>query len=162
MTTKTLLVIAALVAGFLVMAARAGAQTGDQTDARADATAWSAVHLDEFRQLAREVTLTATRAHAAAKRDVGAFPNRGGQFVGELNYLVARSRDLEVLSVGEVSPQQAGPIVDRLMKDAREVDRGMREAKVFGSVWGDTSGTITTLERMASLARSWPVRFERR
>lgn len=155
MTTKTMLVIAALVAGFLVMAARGGAQTQNQTDARADATAWSAVHLDEFRQLAREVALTATRAHAAAKRDVGEFPDRGGQFVGELNYLMARSRDLEVLAVdGEVSRQQAGPIVDRLIKDARQVDRGMREAKVFGSVWNDTSGTITTLERMASLARS--------
>lgn len=156
---KTLLVIAALVAGFLVMAARGGAQTQIQTEARAEAradvTAWSAVNLDEFRQLAREVALTATRAHAAAKRDAGAFPDRGRQFVGELNYLMARSRDLEVLSVGGVvSPREAGPIIDRLIKDARQVDRGMREAKVFGSVWDDTSGTITTLERMASLARS--------
>jgi len=117
--------------------------------------ALSGVRLQEFRQLAQDVDSSATRAHDRAKRDLANYPERGPQFLGELSYFAAQSRDLETrASAAQVDPQQIGPIVDRLLEEARQADRRMRDARVFTSVWDDSGRTITILYRMASLVRS--------
>lgn len=117
--------------------------------------ALSGSRLREFRQLAEEVDISATRAHERAKRDVGDYPQRGRQFLGELHYLAAQSRDLRSRTdAGQVDPQQIGPIVDRLLEDARQTDRRMRDADVFASVRDDSGRTIAILQQMASLVRS--------
>ena len=117
--------------------------------------ALSGVRLQEFRQLAQDVDNSATRAHDRAKRDLANYPERGPQFLGELSYFAAQSRDLETrASAAQVDPQQIGPIVDRLLEEARQADRRMRDARVFTSVWDDSGRTITILHRMASLVRS--------
>ena len=117
--------------------------------------ALSGSRLQEFRQLAHEVDSSATGAHERARRDVRNYPDRGRQFLGELNYFAVRSRDLyHRANTGQVNPQQIGPVVDLLLEEARQADRSMRDARVFTSVWDDSGWTITRLERMASLVRS--------
>lgn len=117
--------------------------------------ALSGPSLQEFRQLARDLDLSATRAHARAKRERGDYPDRGDQFLGELNHFATRSRDLRRRAdAGQVNPQQIGPLVDRVLEDARQADRRMRDARVFTSVWDDSGRTIIILQRMASLVRS--------
>jgi len=117
--------------------------------------ALSGARLQEFRQLAQDVDGSATRAHDRAKRDLGDYPERGPQFLGELNYFAVQSRNLEIRAkAAQVNPQQIGPVVDRLLEEARQADRRMRDARVFTSVWDDSGRTITILHRMASLVRS--------
>jgi hypothetical protein len=111
--------------------------------------------LEEFRQLADDVDVSATRAHGAAKRDLGNYRERGRQFLAELHYFAVQSRSLRSrAAAGQVNPQQFGPLVDRLLDEARQADRRMRDARVFTSVWDDSGRTITLLHRMASLVRS--------
>ena len=117
--------------------------------------ALSGVRLQEFRQLAQDVDSSATRAHDRAKRALGDYPERGPQFLGELNYFAVQSHDLESRAkAAQVDPQKIGPFVDRLLEEARQADRRMRDARVFTSVWDDSGRTITILHRMASLVRS--------
>ena len=117
--------------------------------------ALSGSRLQEFRQLARDVDTSATRAHETARRDLREYPQRGQQFLGELNYFAARSRALDDrANAARVDPQQIGPVVDVLLEEARQADRRMRDARVFTSVWDDSGRTITLLQRMASLVRS--------
>jgi hypothetical protein len=117
--------------------------------------ALSGSRLEEFRQLARELDASATQAHERAKRDVGEYRSRGQQFLGELYYFEVQSRDLRGRAdAAQVHPQQVGPVVDRLLEEARLADRRMRDARVFTSVWDDSGRTITLLRRMAGLVRS--------
>jgi len=116
--------------------------------------ALSGSRLQEFRQLAHDVDVNASGAHAKARRELGDYTDRGQQFLGELNYFAAQSRDLHrQADAGPVNPEQIGPIVDRLLADARQADRSMRDARVFTSVWADSGSTITMLNRMAGLVR---------
>lgn len=117
--------------------------------------ALSGSRLSEFRQLAQRVDISATQAHERAKREVGNYPQRGQQFLGELQYFAAQSRDLRSRAdAAQVDPQRIGPIVDRLLEDARQGDRRMRDARAFASVWDDSGRTIVILRQMASLVRS--------
>jgi hypothetical protein len=116
--------------------------------------ALSGLRLQEFRELAAELTTSADRAHESAKRDLGEYPSRGQQFLGELHYFAVQIRGLSQKSHAEINPQKMGPLVDALLDDARQADRRMRDARVFRSVWDDSGYTITLLHRMASLVRS--------
>lgn len=117
--------------------------------------ALSGSRLQEFRQLADDVDRNATRAHERARREVGDYPQRGQQFLGELHYFAAQSRGLHSRAdARQVNPQQIGTAVNLLLEDARQADRSMRDARVFTSVWDDSGRTITMLRRMASLVRS--------
>lgn len=117
--------------------------------------ALSGSRLQEFRQLANDLEISATQAHETAKRDLGGYRERGQQFLGELHHFAVQSRGLHSRAdAAPVNPQQMGPIVDGLLEDARQADRRMRDARVFTSVWDDSGRTITILHRMASLVRS--------
>lgn len=117
--------------------------------------ALSGPRLQEFRQLANELALSANQAHETAKRELGEYPGRGRQFLGELYYFATQIRGLSGRAdVVQINPQKIGPLVDQLLEDARQADRRMRDAKVFKSVWDDSGRSITILHRMASLVRS--------
>jgi hypothetical protein len=117
--------------------------------------ALSGLRLREFRQLVRDLDASASVAHERAKRNLGGYPGRGQQFLGELNYFASRSRDFRTrVDAGDADPQQMGPVVDHLLEEARQADRRMRDAQVFTQVWDDSGRIITILERMASLVRS--------
>ena len=110
--------------------------------------------LDQFRQLTRDLESTTTRAHTRAGSEVGSY-DRGEQFLGELSHFAVQSRSLRLRAdAGQVEPQEIGPIVDRLLEEARLADRRMRDAKAFPQVWDDSARTITILHRMTTLVRS--------
>jgi hypothetical protein len=117
--------------------------------------ALSVSRLQEFRELAHDLDMSATEAHDRAKRNVGEYRARGPQFLGELYYFEVQSRDLRRRAdAAQVDPHQIGPMVDHLLEEARQADRRMRDARVFTTVWDDSARTITILRRMASLVRS--------
>jgi hypothetical protein len=110
--------------------------------------------LEQFRQLVHELEISATRAHARAKKEESRY-ERGRQFLGELGYFEAQSRDLHLRAdAGDVAPQEIGPIVDHLLEEARQADRRLRDAQTFPEIWDDSGRTITILQRMTTLVRS--------
>ena len=110
--------------------------------------------LEQFRQLVHDLEVSATRAHSRAKKEESRY-ERGSQFLGELGYFEAQSRDLHLRAdAGDVAPQEIGPIVDHLLEEARLADRRMRDAQTFSEVWDDSGRTITILQRMTTLVRS--------
>lgn len=110
--------------------------------------------LEQFRQLAHDLEVSTTRALATSKREVRNY-DRGQQFLGELTYFAAQSRDLHLRAdAGDVDPQEIGPIVDHLLEEARLADRRMRDAETFPQVWDDSGRSITILQRMTTLVRS--------
>lgn len=117
--------------------------------------ALAGAQLQEFRDLAGELEGSAARAYGRAREELGSYASRGQQFLGELHYFAAVSRDLRARAdAGIVNPKSVGPIVDDVLKEAREADRRMREANVFKEVWEDSSRTITILQQMTGLVRS--------
>lgn len=119
------------------------------------APALSGLTLEQLRQLAAELEQSAAAAHESARRQLHAYQDRGAQFLGELEYFAARSKDLRAQAEsGDVHPQAMSHTVDRLLEEARSADRAMRAAAVFTSVWSDSGRTITILEQMAGLVRS--------
>jgi hypothetical protein len=111
--------------------------------------------LERFRELAAELDGSAGKAYSRARDEVGRYRSRGEQFLGELHYFAAVSRDLRTRAdAGSVSPKSVGSVVDDLLREAREADRRMREANVFTEVWEDSSRTIAILQQMAALVRS--------
>ena len=119
------------------------------------APALSGATLEQFRRLARDLDASAAGAHDQARQKVGAYRARGEQFLGELGYFAARSRELRTRAEsGDVFPKATARRVDELLAEARQADRTMREAEVFTTVWSDSGRTIAILEQMASLVRS--------
>jgi len=110
--------------------------------------------LEQFRQLVHDLEISATRAHARARKESSRY-ERGRQFLGELGYFEAQSRDLHLRAdAGDVAPQEIGPIVDHLLEEARLADRRMRDAQTFPEVWDDSGHAITILQRLTTLVRS--------
>jgi hypothetical protein len=117
--------------------------------------ALSGAPLERFRELAAALEESAGGAHGKALKEIGNYQDRGRQFLGELQYFAALSRDLHARAdATAVNPKAIGAIVDDLLKEARATDRRMRDAAVFKEVWTDSSRTITILQEMASLVRS--------
>jgi hypothetical protein len=69
----------------------------------------------QFRPLAVALEESATRAHSRARQELGSYASRGPQFLGELQYFAAVSRDRRTrVDAGGVSPKGVGSIVDDL------------------------------------------------
>jgi hypothetical protein len=115
----------------------------------------SGPRLEAVRVLARDLDISAARAYETAKREVAGYRLRGPQFLAELQYFATRSRELRTrVEAGDLDHRPIGPMVDRLLAEARGADRQMRDALVFTEVWDDSGRTITLLERMTSMLRS--------
>jgi hypothetical protein len=111
--------------------------------------------LARFQELAALLDESASGALKRAREGLGLYPERGAQFVGELHYFAALTRELRSRAeAGSVSPKAVGTIVDDLLKEARAADRRMRDAGVFKEVWNESSRSITLLQAMANLVRS--------
>jgi hypothetical protein len=117
--------------------------------------ALSGERLERFRGLAAAVEAAAAEGYALARDKAGSYPSRGTQFVGELRYFAAATRDLRARAAGPLVSQKAiGPAVDGLLAEAREADGRMRAALVFKEVWDLSSRIVDTLQQMARLVRS--------
>ncbi len=79
--------------------------------------ALSGLRLQEFQGLAAELATSANRAHESAKRDVGEYPGRGPQFLGELYHFAVQIRGL-----GQKSRRRDQPAEDRTAR--RRAARG--------------------------------------
>src|SRR5207245_9066349 len=74
------------------------------------AAALSGSRLQEFRQLAHDVDSNATLAHETAQREVGDYPHRGQQLLGELHYFPAQRPGRHSRpAAGHVPPQGNRP-----------------------------------------------------
>jgi hypothetical protein len=111
--------------------------------------------LDRFRTLAEAVEADAAAGYALARDKAGRYPARGTQFVGELRYFAAATRDLRVRAAGPAAGRAAlGAAVDALLAEARDADGRMRDAQVFTEVWQHSSRIVAALQQMARLVRS--------
>ena len=83
--------------------------------------------LARFQELAAALDESTAGAHSRARQELDGYPGRGAQFVGELHYFAALTKDVRARAdTGSVSPRAVGPVVDDLLKEAREADRRMR------------------------------------
>jgi len=110
--------------------------------------------LEEFRRLAHELDTNALRAHQIAETNPVNYTDRQQQFLADLRRFAERTRDVHNRADADVvNPREIGPIVNDLLRDARETDRSLRETRVFPQVWDQWSRTIDVLNRMAEVVR---------
>jgi hypothetical protein len=107
--------------------------------------------LREFRRLANSLDVETERAVSVAEQSP-IQSDRGDRSLADLRAFAQRASDLNQSSGADVlNPREIGPVVGRLMDDARQNDRSMRASNVFPEVeWG---ASIRLLEQMASVVR---------
>ncbi len=104
--------------------------------------------LREFRRLANSLNVQSDRAVSEAEQS----PDRNNRSLAELRHFAQRTSDLNRSSgAGALNPREIGPVVDRLMDDARQNDRSMRENGEFPRV--EWAASIRLLEQMASIVQ---------
>jgi hypothetical protein len=108
----------------------------------------------EFRLLARQLDDQASRARdAAASGTDGSY--RARTVRRNIEQISDRARLLrERAEMGELTPREAVPTVDRLLDEARRTDESLRSVRADGYVREAWAQTIDTLEKMVDLARS--------
>ena len=110
--------------------------------------------LDEFRRLAHEVVVRATLARDTAERAGGAYNDTARRVVSDMSYVVSGARDLDTrASTSSVDRRDVRTSVDRLLEDARRVDRSMRDANVYSGAWTDWAEVLRQLQRLSDIAR---------
>lgn len=110
--------------------------------------------LQEFRRLAHELDTSALRAHQLAETSMASHSHRHQQFLADLRRFAERAQDIHKRADNNiVDPRDIGPIVNKLLTDARSTDRSLRETRVFPEVWDQWTRTIDVLNRMADLVR---------
>jgi hypothetical protein len=117
------------------------------------AGALAGARLQQFRELADQLDRSARRTLMAAERSA---PNteRARGILADLRHFAGQALNVHDRSdANEVAPREIGGIIDRLLEDARRVDRNMRDARAFSDVWDEWSRTIDILNRMAALLR---------
>lgn len=104
--------------------------------------------LREFRRLANSLNVESDRAVSLAEQG----PDRGNRSLAELRRFARRTSDLSRSTGADaLDPREIGPVVDRLMDDARQNDRSMREGGDFPRV--EWAASIRLLEQMASIVQ---------
>jgi hypothetical protein len=104
--------------------------------------------LREFRRLANSLNVQSDRAVSAAEQS----PDRNNRSLADLRHFAQRTSDLNRSSGADaLNPREIGPVVGRLMDDARQNDRSMRENSEFPRV--EWAASIRLLEQMASIVQ---------
>jgi hypothetical protein len=110
--------------------------------------------LEEFRRLARELDQAALRSHRIAETTRVSYTSRHEEFLSDLRRFAERAHDVRVRAdAGQVYPREMAPIVSRLLQDARDTDRSLRDTRVFPEVWDQWGETIGVLNQMVDLVR---------
>lgn len=110
--------------------------------------------LDEFRRQAHEVVVRATLARDTAERAGGAYNDSARRIVSDMSYVISGARDLDTrASSSSVDRRDVRTSVDRLLEDARRVDRSMRDANVYSGAWTDWAEVLRLLQRLSDIAR---------
>jgi hypothetical protein len=110
--------------------------------------------LDDFRRTAHEVVVRATLARDSAERAGGTYSEPARRVLADMTYFVSGARDLESrASASTVDRRDVRSYVDRLLEDARRIDRSMRESSSYSGAWTDWSEVIRLLQRLSDIAR---------
>lgn len=110
--------------------------------------------LEDFRRNAHEVVVRATLARDAAERAGGAYTDSARRVLADMSYVVSGARDLESrLSATTVYRSDLRSSVDRLLEDARRVDRSMRDANLYSGAWTDWMEVMRLLQRLSDMVR---------
>jgi hypothetical protein len=110
--------------------------------------------LDDFRRTAHEVVVRATLARDSAERAGGTYSEPARRVLADMTYFVSGARDLESrASASTVDRRDVRSYVDRLLEDARRIDRSMRESSSYSGAWTDWSEVIRLLQRLSDMAR---------
>jgi hypothetical protein len=110
--------------------------------------------LDDFRRTAHEVVVRATLARDSAERAGGTYSEPARRVLADMTYFVSGARDLESrASASTVDRRDVRSFVDRLLEDARRIDRSMRDTSSYSGAWTDWSEVIRLLQRLSDIAR---------
>ena len=110
--------------------------------------------LDDFRRTAHEVVVRATLARDSAERAGGAYTDSARRAVADMSYVVSGARDLESrASSSTLDRRDVRTTIERLLEDARRVDRSMRDTNVYSGAWTDWAEVIRLLQRLNDLVR---------
>jgi hypothetical protein len=103
--------------------------------------------LREFRRLANRLSVESDRVVSVAEQG-----NDRGRSLGELRRFARRTSDLSRSTGADaLDPREIGPVVDGLIDDARQNDRGPREGGDSPRV--EWAASIRLLEQMASIVQ---------
>lgn len=110
--------------------------------------------LEQFQRLAHDLDQNALRSHQIAETNRATYGSRQQEFLADLRRFAERAHDVHVRAdAGTVDPREMAPIVSRLLQDARDTDRSLRDTRVFPEVWDQWSETINVLNQMVELVR---------
>jgi len=110
--------------------------------------------LDDFRRTAHEIVVRATLARDSAERAGGTYSEPARRVLADMTYFVSGARDLESrASASTVDRRDVRSYVDRLLEDARRIDRSMRDTSSYSGAWTDWSEVIRLLQRLSDIAR---------
>jgi hypothetical protein len=117
-------------------------------------TVLSGSALEDFRRSAHEIVVRATLARDSAERAGGAYSDSARRVLADMSYFVSGARDLETrASASSVDRRDVRTYVDRLLEDARRIDRDMRGSSLYSGAWTDWGEVIRMLQRMSDIVR---------
>ena len=111
--------------------------------------------MSEFRQLLDELDRRVRRTLDMAERNrPAAGDDRTRQVLSDLRAFASRTRSLQDrVRASSVDPREVGPLVERLLVEARATDHSLREGDAFSTTWSEWPGVIDALQRMDDLMR---------
>lgn len=110
--------------------------------------------LDDFRRTAHEVVIRSTLARDTAERAGGGYNDSARRLLSDMSYFVSGARDLDSrASAATVDRRDVRTYVDRLLEDARRIERSLRDANLYSASWTDWSETVRLLQRLSDIAR---------
>jgi hypothetical protein len=110
--------------------------------------------LDDFRRTAHEIVVRSTLARDTAERAGGAYSDSARRVLADMSYFVSGARDLESRAAGSsVDRRDVRTYVDRLLEDARRIDRSMRDTNAYSGAWTDWAEVIRLLQRLSDITR---------
>jgi hypothetical protein len=114
----------------------------------------SGTALDDFRRTAHEVVVRASLARDTAERAGGTYSESSRRVVADMSYFVSGARDLETRASGSsVDRRDVRTYVDRLLEDARRIDRTMRDTSSYSGAYTDWAEVIRLLQRLSDIVR---------
>jgi hypothetical protein len=110
--------------------------------------------LEDFRRTAHEVVIRSTLARDSAERAGGASNDSARRLLSDMSYFVSGARDLDSRATAStVDRRDVRTYVDRLLEDARRIERSLRDANLYSASWTDWSETVRLLQRLSDIAR---------
>lgn len=110
--------------------------------------------LDDFRRSAHELVVRSTLARDTAERSGGGYNESARRLLGDMSYFVSGARDLDSRAAADsVDRRDVRTSVDRLMEDARRIDRSLRDANLYTTSWTDWTEAMRLLQRLSEIAR---------